>query len=224
MSKNNNLILTNFLKSKPIRIIEEEIIWEMSIRKTTKYNDNTNSESLLRIRKELINDFVLNNQAEFLPVIVNFNENLTKNLHRLYDKVCSTYKLLLSENKDNNFTVQGKCFFDNIYSKNHPVQGNKRKILWEALTDEDNNPSYQYGITNINFRQVDKRASTPSFSEIIYLGNSSDNWNESLGQNLTKDLNLIYPFHNLFDHSNFALTDFIYCQDYNFNINCDIDI
>ena len=62
------------------------------------------------------------------------------------------------------------------------------------------------------------------FNEIIYIGESKDNWNEGLDTNLTKDLNLIYPFHNLFEHTIFALTDFIYCQDFIFHISCDMGV
>jgi hypothetical protein len=38
------------------------------------------------------------------------------------------------------------------------------------------------------------------------------NWNEGLDQELTKDLHLINQFHTLFQHMNFALTDFIYVR------------
>ena len=40
------------------------------------------------------------------------------------------------------------------------------------------------------------------------------NWNELLDQELTKDLHIIQQFHNLFDHTKFALTDFIFFRDF----------
>jgi hypothetical protein len=39
-----------------------------------------------------------------------------------------------------------------------------------------------------------------------------------LDQELTKDLHLIDAFHNLFDHTDFAITDFIYCRDFFYEI------
>lgn len=223
-NENFNSILTEFLTSKTIRIIEDEIIWTMKMREMKKHNNNINAESLLRTRKKLINDFVLNYQKELLPVILVFNENLTKNIRKLYDKAESTYKLLLPHNNNNDFTVEGVYYFDGCYPKKHPVQDNMRQELWEALTDEDNNPGYNYSVTKISFHKIDRTTTMPSLNEAIYLDKTPQNWNEGLDGNLTKDLHLIYPFHDLFEHSNFALTDFIYCQDFIFEIKCDINI
>ena len=37
-----------------------------------------------------------------------------------------------------------------------------------------------------------------------------------------KDLHLIQPFHHLFDHMNFAITDFIYVRQFETEINIEI--
>lgn len=216
---NFNLTLKNFLTSKTIKTIEDEIIWVMKTQ-YTRHDESINAKNLLKVRKKIINDFLLKNyQKELLPVIVDFNENLIKHLHKFYCKVANTYDLLLKNNKGDYIQVQGEYFFDD-YPKNHPVQNNTRQTFWEALTDSENNNIF----SEINFMSSSDRDITPSFNEIIYLGESKDNWNEGLDENLTKDLNLIYPFHDLFDHSNFALTDFIYCQDFIFNISCDMSV
>ena len=47
----------------------------------------------------------------------------------------------------------------------------------------------------------------------------SSNWNEGLDQELTKDFRLINAFHHLFDHTDFAITDFIYCREFYYEIN-----
>ena len=218
MGKNDefNLALTEFLTSKPIKIIEDEIIW-VTQSQYSKHNDSPNAKNLLKVRKKLINDFVLNYQKELLPVIVDFNENFTKNIHNFYTQVKNTYNLLMKTNKDNDISVLGKWYLDSTYPENHPLQNNTRQTFWEALTDTINNNI----LAEINFTFPYHK---PTFNEIIYLGNSTDNWNEGLDENLTKDLHLIYPFHDLFEHSNFALTDFIYCRDFIFEIKCDIDI
>jgi hypothetical protein len=48
------------------------------------------------------------------------------------------------------------------------------------------------------------------------------NWNEGLDPELTKDLHLISQFHKLFQHMNFALTDFIYVRKFKTEINIEI--
>ena len=53
-----------------------------------------------------------------------------------------------------------------------------------------------------------------SFDEFIGMNLTPPNWNERLEPILTKDLHLINAFHNLFDHTSFALTDFIFCRDF----------
>ena len=47
-------------------------------------------------------------------------------------------------------------------------------------------------------------------------------WNEGLDYELTKDLHLISQFHNLFQHTLFAITDFIYVRIFKTEINIEI--
>ena len=49
------------------------------------------------------------------------------------------------------------------------------------------------------------------------------NWNEGLDNELTKDLQLTSAFHHLFDHTKFAITDFIYVRKFETEINIEID-
>jgi len=53
-----------------------------------------------------------------------------------------------------------------------------------------------------------------SFDEFIGMKSGLPNWNKRLDQVLTKDLHLINAFHNLFDHTNFALTDIIFVREF----------
>jgi len=53
-----------------------------------------------------------------------------------------------------------------------------------------------------------------SFDSLIGMAHSTPNWNEDLDQELTKDLHLTSAFYNVFDHMNFAITDFIYVRDF----------
>ena len=46
---------------------------------------------------------------------------------------------------------------------------------------------------------------------------------QGLDQELTKDLHLIHAFHHLFDHTDFALTDFIYVREFHNKINMTVE-
>ena len=62
-----------------------------------------------------------------------------------------------------------------------------------------------------------------SFDSFIGMDCPPPNWNEGLDQELTKDLHLISQFHKLFQHMNFALTDFIYVRKFKTEINIEIN-
>ena len=49
------------------------------------------------------------------------------------------------------------------------------------------------------------------------------NWNEGLDRELTKDLHLTSAFHNLYEHMEFAITDFIYVREFETEINIEIN-
>ena len=54
------------------------------------------------------------------------------------------------------------------------------------------------------------------------MNNEYDNWNEGLDRELTKDLHLTSAFHNLYEHMEFAITDFIYVREFETEINIEI--
>ena len=66
------------------------------------------------------------------------------------------------------------------------------------------------------------RDAKETFDDFIGKNCPPPNWNEGLDQDLTKDLHLIDAFHNLFDHTEFAITDFIYCRDFSYEIKVEI--
>ena len=111
-----------------------------------------------------------------------------------------------------------KCFLSNKYPSLHPFQKNNRQELWEALSDTGWNPLYESGVTqSLDLpRDIDM-----SFDEFIGMKSGLPNWNERLDQKLTKDLHLINAFHNLFDHTIFALTDIIFVREFEESIKID---
>lgn len=90
-----------------------------------------------------------------------------------------------------------------------------------AIYDSGWNPLYDDGVTLPTLTlpsDIDE-----SFDSFIGMDCPPPNWNEGLDQELTKDLHLISAFHNLFDHMNFAITDFIYVRKFETEINIEIN-
>ena len=101
------------------------------------------------------------------------------------------------------------------------MQNNSRQDLWDALRDSGYNPLYEDGVSLSTLTLPNDLYE--SFDDFIGMTCPPPNWNEGLDQDLTKELHLISPFHHLFDHTNFALTDFIFVRDFRTEINVEID-
>ena len=84
-------------------------------------------------------------------------------------------------------------------------------VLLKALDYED----------NAIFLHIDKKAeiifSSPTVY-IFYLRHEWDNHNEGLDREMTKDMHLIYEFHNLFSHMEFSIFDLLWVRDFNIEI------
>ncbi len=224
-----------------IELIEKEILW--------KYNDNRHDYSdcdcLLSLRKDMINKRVLAHQEEILPDIIDFNDVLRDALKEMYDRAHSIWdnikenrwsseshpslledgRVVTEEGKANawgdNVEVTAKCFLSYDYPELHPLQGEDREEFWGAICDSGWNPLYDDGVTLPTLTlpsDIDE-----SFDSFIGMDCPPPNWNEGLDQELTKDLHLISAFHNLFDHMNFAITDFIYVRKFETEINIEIN-
>ena len=180
-------------------------------------NDYTKCECLLRARKYILNDQALAHQAELLPDIIAFNDALTDALKRMYDRAHEVYAQVYSLSPGIN--VDAKCFLSADYSTLHPYQAEDRQELWNALCDTGWNNLYDSGVT---FTYTPSRI-LELFDSITGMDSTPPNWNEGLDPELTKNLHLNRAFHNLFDHTNFALTDFIYIREFNIEININFE-
>ena len=191
-----------------IQAIEREII--LNYEDST--GDYTNLKYLLSLRKELINRRVLAHQEEILPDIIAFNDALTEALLQMYDKAQRIWNSI-KDNKDFSEETRliAKCFLGYDYPELHPVQGEDRQYLWYALCDSGWNPLYENGVTLPVLTLPNERE---SFESLIGMDCTPPNWNEGLDRELTKDLNLTSAFHNLFEHMEFAITDFIYVRNF----------
>lgn len=199
-----------------IELVEEEIV--------RKYNDGkidyTEHQNLLKLRKELLDRQALMHQQELLPDIIAFNEALREALSEMYETARRIYRDTLSCDYGEHLEVTARCYLSSNYPPLHPLQNDSRDEVWCALRDCGYNPLYEDGVTlstltlPSDFRQ--------SFDDFIGLTCPPPNWNEGLDPELTKDLHLISAFHHLFDHTHFALTDFIFVRDFRSEIRMDV--
>ena len=196
-----------------IQCIEQEILWKYN---DTRY-DYLKCDCLLSLRKDMINKRVLAHQEDILPDIIAFNDALTEALREMYDRAHRIWNSI----KDNeNFCeepeVTAKCFLSYDYPRLHPIQGEDRQKLWYALCDSEWNCLYADGVT---LPTLKLSGFNDSFDSLIGMDCPPSNWNEGLDQKLTRDLHLTSAFHHLFDHTKFAITDFIYVREFETEIN-----
>lgn len=192
-----------------IRLVETEIF-------NTYYGksvDDLDCSNLIEIRKLLLNKQAFAHQEELLPDIIAFNNALRDALRKMYDRAHSLYTQISAIQPIIELTA--KCYFDSNYPPQHPYQKIDRQDIWDALCSGWNS-LYRDGVTH---ELVLPRDINESFDTYIGMDIPPTNWNEGLDQELTKDLHLINAFHNLFDHTNFALTDFIFVRKFDIEIN-----
>lgn len=201
-----------------IQQIEDEILM--------KYNDcrydYEDFDCLLEIRKRMINKRVLAHQEDILSDIIAFNDALTAALREMYDRAHRIWNAI----KDNDtygdyMELTAKCFLSRDYPKLHPVQNEGREELWGAICDSGWNLLYSDGVSLPTLTLP--RDINMSFDSLIGMDCPPPNWNEGLDRELTKDLHLTSIFHHLFDHMNFAITDFIYIRKFETEISIEIN-
>ena len=202
------------IKDEHIKKLEKEIV--------DFYNDFNGDEyrkgrSLLESRKWFINHYVLDDhQEEILPDIIAFNDALTDALRDMYDRAYRIWDDLKTiRDLGENVELEARCFLDKKDADD----------LWLALIDDELNPLYGWtGATLTTIHMKTGNDSKESFDSLIGMDCPPPNWNEGLNQELTKDLHLTSAFHHLFEHTNFALTDFIYLRDFEIEIRIETSI
>ena len=204
--------IKKILQDYALQELEEQIInaYDGPI---SKSHDYTDERCLLEVRRNIINHYMLQRQEELLPDIITFNDALREALRKMFDKAYAVYEANKGFGED--VLVEACCFLGRDYPALHPVQGENRQELWGALQDSGWNLLYDSGVTHPFGLNQDYNE---TFDDFIGMNCPTSNWNEGLDQKLTKDLHLIDAFHNLFDHTEFAITDFIYCRDFYYEI------
>ena len=192
-----------------LQLIEEEICYIYDS-DATGYPEG---EYLLDLRKRILNDQALTHesQEELLPDIIAFNDALHDALKRMYDRAHELYRQMSAIQPD--IMLTAKCYLAYDYPALHPYQKEDRQELFNAISDFGWNQLYADGVT---FALELPRHIDMPFDTIRGMDCTPFNWNEGLDPELTKDLHINRAFHNLFDHTKFALTDFIFCRDFDF--------
>ena len=186
---------------------------ERAIRRYNNQGDYWRAKGLLEARKEMLNAQAMSHQKELLPDIIAFNDALRDALKVMYDRALSLYQQVSAIQP--NIELEAKCFLDYNYPKTHPYQADHREDIWEALNNSGNRYYETHGAAHLTFNKVN----CESFDSLIGMVDGITNWNEHFDPQLTKDLHLIEPFHSLFEDMNFALTDFIFVREFNWDFN-----
>ena len=193
------------IKDEHIKKLEKEIVDFYN-----EFNcDYNKGRRMVENRKMMINDYVLDHQEEILPDIIAFNDALTDALRNMYDRAYRIWDDLKTiRDLGENVELEARCFLDKKDSDD----------LWLALIDDEMNPLYGWTGASMTTIYIKSDSSKESFDSLIGMDCPPPNWNEGLNQELTKDLHLTSAFHHLFEHTNFALTDFIYKRDFYIDI------
>ena len=163
---------------------------------------------------------------ESKQLLSDFNEALKAQMIEMRKRAISLYKSNVNSGLLSSFTLKAKCFMGYEYSKIHPIQTMRAKKMWAVLNGSlaDYMPLYMDGVDNFELDYVEGSDSVfPSENQILYLDEEIDNWNDELDQEMTKDMHLIHPFHNLYSHLDFSIFDLLWVRDFNIELSLESD-
>ena len=183
-------------------------------------------EHLLDIRKHILDSMFVMDE-HYKQLLSEFNDALKKQLIEMRKRTISLYEAVTEKGPEGEVEVIGKCFLGYGYSKIHPIQTMRAKKMWAILNGSLDCyiPLYRDGIVDFRISNWgnDTTPTIASENEMLYLDKKWDNWNEGLDSEMTKDMHLVYPFHNLFCHMNFSIFDLLWVRDFNLEICAEVD-
>ena len=136
--------IKDLLQDDALKALEDQII--MSFEGLwSKDHDYTDERSLIEVRKTIINHRVLQHQDLLLPDIIAFNDAMREALREMFDKAHAVYEANKGFGED--VEVEACCYLSNDYPALHPVQGEDRQALWDALQDSGWNLLYDSGVS-----------------------------------------------------------------------------
>ena len=216
--------ITKVFDDPRVKMLEEDIaLWNEHCR----YNDEERHVigHMLKLRSNVL--WKLNEYDDDMKhLLTEFNNTLRKACAELYSRVMKTYNGYLDRNEHiGGFEVEGKVFLCFDYPKCHPIQRKATREVWDALT-RGFEPQYENGCAwplRFSKEYPPSHSGHETFEKWIGMENENDNWNEGLDREWSKDMHLVQPFHDLYDHCNFSLYDLIYVREYNLEINVSFD-
>ena len=216
--------IQGIFNSSVIKNIEIEILSTQHEVEKRHFNYDAGEEvikCLLGTRKSLLNKmFVMDEESKQL--LSDFNEALKAQMIEMRKRALSIYASNVNSGLLLCFSLRGKCFLGFDYSKIHPVQTMRAKKMWAVLNGSltDCMPLYMDGVDNFVLDyEAGRENDIPSENQLLYLDEKIDNWNEELDQEMTKDMHLIHPFHNLYSHLDFSIFDLLWVRDFNIEIS-----
>lgn len=218
----------DIFNSTAVRDVEIEILntqYEMEKRRYSSEAGEQVIKTLLGTRRTLLNHmFVMDEQSKQL--LSDFNEALKAQMIEMRQKAITLFESTIASNVPASFDLKAKCFLGYEYSKIHPVQTIRAKKMWAVMngTLDDYMPLYWDGAWAFDMEYRNgKMGHIPSENEMLYLDDNLDNWNDELDLEMTKDMHLIHPFHNLYSHMDFSIFDLLWVRDFNIEINIEAD-
>lgn len=213
-----------------IREIEKNILdiqRDVEVKRGYNRTDAATIRRLLLIRKHLLdNEFAMSD--EYKRLFVEFNDALRKQLIGMRNEGIKAYGSLVKADIVGDKEVVGKCYLGYEYSSIHPIQTIRAKKMWCMLNEslDDYNPHYENGVIDGLGWVYPRDKETDTESYMLYLNSTPDNWNDwfiGKGKELTDDLRIIHPVHNLLDYTAFSIFDLLWVRDFNIEITVETD-
>lgn len=201
-----------------IQVIEEDILSYYNA--PYRRGEESLLEYLIMQRQYLLND-LFEPTDENYRLLGEFNEALKgvvlKSYKQSRELYFNTKKMLEGSEACLDFEgVECRIFLgeNRQYPQNHPIQGERVEGVWDILSDEAFNDIYCQSGCCLGFNGYHGEQDEMTELEVLGLENEDDCWNEGLDREWSHDLHLHQHFHNLYDHMNFSIYDFIYVRDF----------
>lgn len=170
---------------------------------------------LLGIRRTLLNRLFVMDER-YKQLLANFKRQLII----MRKQTIKALDVAVNSGLPGNVETGGKCFLGYDYSPIHPVQTMRAKKMWAILNGSLDEYVSLYWDGVIARGYICRKGELPdSENMMLYLGEEKDNWNDELDKELMKDMLLIYPFHNLYSHTEFSIFDLLWVREFNIEIH-----
>ena len=159
-------------------------------------------------------------------LLSDFNDRIKAAATALFNKTKGIYEGMMKlYDGIGDLEVEGKLKLGYSYPTVHPVQTERAETMWEVMTQGGYDRMYSTDGCSwgLKWDQNGNMTTHKSLAEWLGMADENDNWNEGLDYEWSKDMHLVYPFHNLYDNRHFSLYDLVYVSDFEFEICIRLD-